>query len=45
MGLIEDGADPVWHKGEGEGGEPEAGNLSSEGEEYDIPTFLRKQAD
>ncbi len=46
MGLIEDGADPVWHKGQGEGpGEPEVANPSSEEEEYDIPTFLRKQAD
>lgn len=46
MGLIEDGADPVWHKGQGEnGGEPEVANPPSEEEEYDIPTFLRKQAD
>lgn len=46
MGLIEDGADPVWHKGQGEGGgEPEVTNPPSEEEEYDIPTFLRKQAD
>ncbi len=45
MGLIEDGADPVWHKGHGEGGEPEVSNPPSEEEEYDIPTFLRKQAD
>lgn len=46
MGLIEDGADPVWHKGQGDaGGEPEVANPPSEEEEYDIPTFLRKQAD
>ena len=43
MGLIEDGADPVWHK---DGGDGEAQNpQGSEEEEYDIPTFLRKQAD
>ena len=45
MGLIEDGADPVWQKGQNEGGEPEVSNPQSEEEEYDIPTFLRKQAD
>ena len=45
MGLIEDGADPVWHKGQNEGGEPEVSNPPSEEAEYDIPTFLRKQAD
>ena len=43
MGLIADGADPVWHK---DGGDGEAQNpQGSEEEEYDIPTFLRKQAD
>ena len=44
MGLIEDGADPVWHRGPAEG-EPEVANPPSPEEEYDIPTFLRKQAD
>ena len=37
--------EPVWQKGAAESGEPELGNPSSEEEEYDIPTFLRKQAD
>ena len=46
MGLIvDDGENPVWHKGAPEGAEPEVANPASEEEEYDIPTFLRKQAD
>lgn len=49
MGLIEDGADPVWHKGGDAEAEappqPQGQQPASDEEEYDIPTFLRKQAD
>ncbi len=49
MGLIvDDGDNPVWHRRRGE--EPEdatarGGTVVEDESEYDIPTFLRKQAD
>lgn len=39
MGVIEDGAEPVWHKTDADAPQ------GSDEEEYDIPTFLRKSAD
>jgi cell division protein FtsZ len=49
MGLIvDDGENPVWHRRRGE--EPEdptarGGSIVNDESEYDVPTFLRKQAD
>jgi len=49
MGLIvDDGENPVWHRRRGE--EPEdptarGGSVVDDESEYDVPTFLRKQAD
>ena len=49
MGLIvDDGENPVWHRRRGE--EPEdptarGGSIVDDESEYDVPTFLRKQAD
>jgi cell division protein FtsZ len=49
MGLIvDDGENPVWHRRKGEEAAEEAGprgNVVEDESEYDIPTFLRKQAD
>jgi cell division protein FtsZ len=50
MGLIvDDGENPVWHRrqksDEAEESIARAGNVVEDESEYDIPTFLRKQAD
>jgi len=50
MGLIvDDGENPVWHKrrGEEQSDDPTArgGSVVEDESEYDVPTFLRKQAD
>jgi len=50
MGLIvDDGENPVWHRrrGDEQGEDPTArgGTVVEDESEYDIPTFLRKQAD
>jgi cell division protein FtsZ len=49
MGLIvDDGENPVWHRRRGEEQEdPTArgGSIVDDESEYDVPTFLRKQAD
>ncbi len=39
MGVIEDGAEPVWHKSDADAPQ------GNDEEEYDIPTFLRKSAE
>jgi cell division protein FtsZ len=50
MGLIvDDGENPVWHRrrGEDQSDDPTArgGSIVDDESEYDVPTFLRKQAD
>ena len=45
MGLIVDGDTPVWQRRRGEEPIDDAGGKVDEESEYDIPTFLRKQAD
>ena len=50
MGLIvDDGENPVWHRrrGEEQNDDPTArgGSIVDDESEYDVPTFLRKQAD
>ena len=50
MGLIvDDGENPVWHRrrGEEQSDDPTArgGSVVEDESEYDVPTFLRKQAD
>ena len=49
MGLIvDDGENPVWHRRKGEDAEdPSArsGSIVEDESEYDMPTFLRRQAD
>ncbi|MBM4245993.1 MAG: cell division protein FtsZ [Deltaproteobacteria bacterium] len=50
MGLIvDDGENPVWHRrrGEEQSDDPTArgGSIVDDESEYDVPTFLRKQAD
>jgi cell division protein FtsZ len=43
--IIDDGGTPVWHRGPQEADELELGASSGDESDYDIPTFLRKQAD
>ncbi|MBM4269681.1 MAG: cell division protein FtsZ [Deltaproteobacteria bacterium] len=43
--LVDDGENPTWHRRGAGSDEPEVANPVEESSEYDIPTFLRKQAD